>query len=373
MRMHADTGLWTFVFCPLPASLAHSPCWQAGSRSAFKMTVLQAASGSRASMACSLLCLPALLLQRILSSATCHENLLLFVSTCARVCHDFRQAVRESAGYGAGLLHHPRASVPAGYYHDGLRTFADERSRVLREISDAIFYSLEGREEDLAVDEEGICPGELELSNSLLGEAGCRALGAALQSMPAPLALTDMYLDGCEMTAAGMSAVAASMRRGFAGEGLIRLHLYNNPSIGDCGMIILSRSLPSTLVHFGLSNVGCGSAGMLAVVSALPRLTHLRELNVSHNPEVQQSSWKAFAEVLPELSCIRHLNVNHNPGMGVGGVLSFCAALKKCEPPCPGTLRIEACQNSNTIACRDALLHAWGTRHRAKLHLDDPF
>eukprot|EP01043_Picozoa_sp_COSAG02_P037168 COSAG02_NODE_2770_length_8061_cov_7.055639_11_plen_344_part_00 len=318
-----------------------------------------------------LLCLPSRLLQRILSDATCHEDLLLFTSACARVCRDFWHAVRDGVAYGVGLLSHRRALVPAGYYQDGTVAIEDERARVLREIVDAMLYVREGREEDPIVDQPAICPGELELSNSLIGEAGCQVLGAALHAMPSSLALTDIYLDGCEMTARGFSSVAAAMRRGFAGEGLTRLHLYNNLDLGDTGMITLSQFLPPMLMHLGLSNTGCGDAGLLALAAALPRLTQLREMNLSNNDAVKQAAWEAFARVLPRLSSIRHLNVNNSAGMGDGGVLSFCAALEKCALSCPGILRIAGCHRTKTA--KAALLDAWGKRPRAQLYLDGSY
>ncbi len=318
-----------------------------------------------------LLSMPSHLLRRILSDATCHEDLLFFTSTCARVCRDFWQVVRGSVAYGVQLLPYQRALVPAAYYQDGLRACEDERARVLREIVDAMLYAREGREDDPIVDQPAICPGELDLSNSLLGEEGARVLGVALQAMPTPLALTDMYLDGCEITGTGLSSVAAAMCQGFAGEGLTRLHLYNNPDIGDSGMITLSQSLPPTLVHLGLSNTGCGDDGLLAMVDALPGLTQLRELNLANNKAAKQDAWKAFAGVLPQLSTIRHLNVNNSSGMGDGGVLSFCAALEKCALGCPGILRIAGCHRSNTA--KAALLDAWGRRPRAQLYLDNSY
>ena len=161
------------------------------------------------------------------------------------------------------------------------------------------------------------------------------------------------------------------MRRGFAGQGLIRLHMYNNPCIGDSGTIALSQALPSTLVHLGLSSIGCEDAGMLALVGELPRLTQLQELNLSHNHGVKQASWEAFAELLPQMWTMRHLNVNYNQGMGAVGMLAICAALRKCTLACPGTLRIVACCNSTTAcsAARTALMQAWGLRPREELVL----
>eukprot|EP01043_Picozoa_sp_COSAG02_P038938 COSAG02_NODE_3040_length_7491_cov_7.889205_4_plen_343_part_00 len=318
-----------------------------------------------------LLSMPSHLLRRILSDATCHEDLLFFTSTCARVSRDFWQAVRGNVAYGVQLLPYRRALVPAAYYQDGLRACENERARVLREIVDALFYAREGREDDPIVDQPAIDPGELDLSNSLLGEEGGCVLGAALQAMPTPLALTDMYLDGCELTPTGLSSVAAAMCQGFAGEGLIRLHLYNNPALGDSGMIALSQSLPPTLVHLGLSNTGCGDDGLLAMADALPGLTQLRELNLSNNEAVKQKAWETFARVLPQLSSIRHLNVNNSSGMGDAGVLSFCAALEKCALGCPGILRIAGCHRSKTV--KAALLDAWGRRPRAQLYLDDSY
>ena len=316
-----------------------------------------------------LLCLPSHLLPRILSDATSHEDLLVFTSTCARVCREFWQTVRGTVAYGAGVPRGRPSSVPAHFnYQDDLGQWhdMDERSRVLREIADAMLYAREGCEEDPLVEQLPICPGELELSNCLLGEAGCQVLGAALQALPAPLALTDMYLDGCQITVTAVPAIAAAMRRGFADEGLTRLHIYNNPAIGDAGIVALSPSLPSTLVHLGLSNIGCGDAGMSAIAAALPHMTQLRETNLSHNA-VTQAGWKALAEALPQLPSLRHLNVSYSPGMGAAGAAAICAALKKCSPACPGILKIAGCDHS--IATTAALLRAWEKRPREQLYL----
>jgi hypothetical protein len=314
-----------------------------------------------------LLCLPSQLLPRILLDATSHDDLLVFVSACAQVCRDFRRTVLGTESYGTGLLPFRRASVPAGEYLDGIRCHRDDRSRVLREITDAMHCAREGRQGDDPVDEQALAPGELDLSNIQLGEAGCRTLAAALHAMPAPLALTDMYLDGCEITPAGVVPIAAAMQRGFAEDGLARLHIYNNPGLGDAGVVALAAALPSTLENLGLAEVGCGDAGMMALVAALPRLTALRGTNLSRNHAVGQAAWEAYAAMLPQLPCMRRLDVHSCSGMGDGGAFAIAAALEKCTLDVPGVLVIRDCRIGEEATA--ALQNAWGARPKAGLEL----
>ena len=57
------------------------------------------------------------------------------------------------------------------------------------------------------------------------GDAGASALDAAVRTLPSPLALTELRLEGCLLTAAGMATIAGLMRDGRLGSQLKKLHL----------------------------------------------------------------------------------------------------------------------------------------------------
>lgn len=129
--------------------------------------------------------LPAHLLTAILLSATDHDDLLRHVGLCALVCPQWWEIVRISPAYGAEL---PRTRPEWPYDPD------PERTRILKTISKALQVAREGRPE-LPNDPPGWGkpPGTLNISaattrlkhhaSPLIGEAGCLALGAALQAL----------------------------------------------------------------------------------------------------------------------------------------------------------------------------------------------
>ena len=219
--------------------------------------------------------LPTNVLTNILLSATTHADLLAHAALCACVHPEWRRAVMGSAAYGRGIV---GLSADEG----ATATAAEERSRVLRELSSALRQAKE--------------EGKLELIDDGIGDAGARALGAAVRALPSPLALTE-FSAFCQLSQAGIATVAGMMRSGRLGTQLRELDVSGNP-LGDAGTETLASALPPTLETFAFASVGCGDAGMAAVARALSG-TAVRMIVCSDNP-VGTKGWAALGAALPQ-------------------------------------------------------------------------
>ena len=262
--------------------------------------------------------LPEHLICRILLAATDHADLLTHVSVCARVCADWRQAVRTSAAYSGGPW------VALDWSHALPEVFAAdaagraERARVLKQIS---------RWLRLATTIGSDWRGHLSFIRANIGDKGAKALGAALQVWPAPLALKDMDLNGNQLTVAGLAPIIAALRRGFAGDGLVRLDVQDNPGLGDAGVTLLAGALPPELRKLNIGNMGCGDQGMVAIAAALPALSHLAELYCDSNTAVGQAGWAALGAALPQMSALTCLQIRDCGAMGDAGAAALAAGL----------------------------------------------
>ena len=262
--------------------------------------------------------LPEHLIRRILLAATDHADLLTHVSVCARVCADWRQAVRTSAAYSGGPW------VALDWSHALPEVFAAdaagraERARVLKQIS---------RWLRLATTIGSDWRGHLSFIRANIGDKGAKALGAALQVWPAPLALNDMDLNGNQLTVPGLAPIIAALRRGFAGDGLVRLDVQDNPGLGDAGVTLLAGALPPELRRLNIGNMGCGDQGMVAIAAALPALSHLAELYCDSNTAVGQAGWAALGAALPQMSALTCLQIRDCGAMGDAGAAALAAGL----------------------------------------------
>ena len=271
---------------------------------------------------------PTNVLTHILTTATTHDDLLAHVAICARVHPEWRRAVMGSAAYGLGIVGRSadkgatetaatealralnigglsRRAKELGIGEEMLEalqdddepkqalirwlaprdpgaTAAEERSRVLRELSSALRQAKE--------------EGKLELIDDGIGDAGARALDAAVRALPSPLALTE-FSAFCQLSQAGIATVAGMMRSGRLGTQLRELDVSGNP-LGDAGTETLASALPPTLETFAFASVGCGDAGMAAVARALSG-TAVRMIVCSDNP-VGTKGWAALGAALPQ-------------------------------------------------------------------------
>ena len=248
--------------------------------------------------------LPTNVLTNILLSATTHADLLAHVALCACVHPEWRRAVMGSAAYGHGIV---GRSAIAGAAVAQI-TAATERARVLRELSAAL--------------RQAKADGKLDLGAAYAGDAGIRALDAAVRALPSPLALTELRLEGCLLTAAGMATIAGLMRDGRLGSQLKELHVPGN-DLGDAGVTALAAALPPTLEGLSFMVVGCGDAGMLAVARALPT-TRVGQLLCYMNPAVTEAGWTALAAALPTTGVDR---LTLRADFGDAGVVSLARGL----------------------------------------------
>lgn len=228
------------------------------------------------------------------------------VSICARVCPSWWRVVQTSPAYGKGLPDAAAAARQGDSYYEipAYENAFKERERVLKLISSALWNAREGYVDEYEVQRD---PGELDLYNGHLGEDGCRALGSALQAMPPKLlALTEIGMKDCGLTAAG---IAAGMRCGFGMSGLRVLSLPRNIKLGDSGLATLAEVLPATLRHLDISETGCADAGMVVVAAALPRLVELRAM-LCRSAALGQTGWFALVDVLPQLPQLESLDAS---------------------------------------------------------------
>lgn len=191
---------------------------------------------------------------------------------------------------------------------------------------------------------DALCDDKLLLNNisrSNIGDAGGRALGAALQAMPAPLSFTEISLFSCALSAVGIAPIAQACRRGFAAPGLQRLDLRDNVHLGDDGLAILARALPSTLESFAMGSTGCGDLGLVAMARALGTMTHLKSLYCGMNPAIGAVGCDALAAALPRMTALSSLNLS-GLHMGDAGM----AALASRLPEAPALTKLCLCYNS---------------------------
>ena len=295
--------------------------------------------------------LPTSVLTHILTTATSHDDLLAHVALCARVHPEWRRAVMGSAAYGRGIV---GRSAEEG----ATETAAEERSRVLRKLTTAL--------------RQATTDGKLALPAERVGDAGARALEAAVRARPSPLALTDLNLHACLVTTAGVATIAGLLRDGRLGRQLKSLDVSVNRDLGDAGVTALAAVLPPTLESAGFAKVECGDAGMLALARALD-LTSVGMLVCNDNPAVTEAGWGALGAALPPLrwrGAHQSFNgcffvradlgdagaaalANRLPESGIVALLAGCCrigdagarALAAVIPRCPQLLAVELRQN----------------------------
>ena len=248
--------------------------------------------------------LPTSVLTHILLTATTHENLLAHAALCARAHPEWRRAVMGSAAYGLGIVGRSRMQGAA----EAQITAATERARVLPKLGAAL--------------RQARADGKLELIAAYMGDAGARALDAAVRALPSPLALTELRLEGCLLTAAGMATIAGLMRDGRLGSQLKKLAFSVN-ELGDEGVTALAAALPPTLELLAVQQVGCGDAGMQAMARALPT-TRVGQLLCYKNPAVTEEGWTALAAALPTTGVDR---LTLRADFGDAGVVSLARGL----------------------------------------------
>lgn len=285
--------------------------------------------------------LPTHLLSRILLSATAHDNLLVHVSSCARVCTDWKSVVAASAAYLRSG--YPQRSASRRMLCMGEQT---QREVVLTRISRKLQAAwTNGGELDVAAPPAPI------------GDLGAAALSAAVSALPKlrlrrrPFVRFDV--DGNELTSAGMVPIAVMLR------GLCQLQVLDvrhNPALGDAGLSTLAAAVPNTLLQLNFAGTGCGNAGMVAVAKALPALTRLKTLRCGSNPAIGQAGWAALGAALVQpiwgnsftgaadesLRPSIELFAPHCIGMSDAGLASLVAGLR-----CVKSLDVTACGIGN--------------------------
>lgn len=271
------------------------------------------------------------LLAQVLLSDTHHDDLLLFLRTCAQVCRAWRSVACGSAAYGLVLA---RTQLPG---RQGLSSYEgdeDERARVLKTISAALRDARSGFEEY----REQRPPGTLDLDFSKLGDGGVHVLGTALQALPSTSpGILNLCLSCCELTsAAAIEPILETMRPGFACARLRWLNMSQNTGLGRPGrgtdsltLSVLARSLPLTMEWLELEEIDCGDDGMIALAAELPRLTSLLTLALNGNDRVTESGWASLSEALPLLPVLQDLRLAHC-GMGSPTGRKLAEVLPRC-------------------------------------------
>lgn len=249
--------------------------------------------------------LPEATLRHILRFATDRDDLLRHVSTCARVCREWRRIAGNSRAYGA-----PH-QCPGWPNDEGGQA---ERARVLKAISDALAYA---RSNDSI----------FSLDTKSVGDDGARAVGAALQAMRAPLPISELRLAMNNLTAVVAPIAATGLRRGFAGRGLTCLSVNHNRGLGNDGITILADAFPAELEYLNVSSTGIGDEGMNAIAKNIPRILGLQKLICHSNPAVGPAGWSALGNALPNLVALQEINAGGSSGMGDKGVAALALGL----------------------------------------------
>ena len=272
--------------------------------------------------------LPTNVLTHILTTATAHDDLLAHVALCARVHPEWRRAVMGSAAYGLGIvdlfLGAGEPEMPAhrvsnaieqlNYVRAALQQLKaagelpahraakvaqleeqadtlerscvaqqqEQRSRVLQQLSSALREAKVDRELDFPMS---------------MGDAGARALEAAVRALPSPMALIKLNMSFSRVTHVGMKLVVELLRDGLLGRQLKSLFMTDN-DIGDAGAEALAAVLPPTLEVLFSSKIGCGDAGMFAIARAIPA-TRVERLLWRSEPAVTAAGWTALGAALP--------------------------------------------------------------------------
>ena len=243
--------------------------------------------------------LPITVLRHILLAMQ-SDNLLRYVSTCARVCREWRWVVVGSPAYGRGM--------------GGV-----ERRRVLTRITKALERS-------------GITlhPGGLG------GTPGAATFAAALQAVPRTR-FRKLSMVRSDLTARGAALLAPALGRQWGAHGLRKLNLGDNPSLGDAGVKALVKALPTTLKELHFDNTSCGDDGLVALAAQLPRLANLELLQLSSNATAGPAGFVAIAFALPSLPQLRQFVAWGCRRLGSEGATALAAAV----PQCPSLTRLD--------------------------------
>jgi Ran GTPase-activating protein (RanGAP) involved in mRNA processing and transport len=168
----------------------------------------------------------------------------------------------------------------------------------------------------------------LYLGRDRIGDAGARVLGAALQAIPAPLAVESLVLSRNALTVTGLQCIAPAMKRMIGGEGLQTLDVGGNRLFCD-GLATLAGMLPTTLCELKINGTGCGDTGMMALAAVLPALTGLRVLDCSSNSRVGKDGWGALAAALPQVPALVEVEAAWCDGIGNAGAKVLATGLPK--------------------------------------------
>ena len=247
-----------------------------------------------------LLRLPQTVLHHILLTATDHDNLLRFVSVCARVHSSWWQCVASSDAY-AGR-------------HFGRRGWGSwVRTSVMQLISKQL--------------RPPVCP--ISLRKSCIGDKGARILAVAMGSLPASTRLATLILPQNNITARGLESIAPRLKR----DGLRGIHLDDNQAIGDRGAVALAGALPSGLDDLGLRNIGLGDDGLVALSDNLPAAFNVgSRLMLQNNPAITPRGWAVLGHSLSHSLglLLQDLCLDGCKGMGDAGIASIAPSLPHC-------------------------------------------
>ena len=206
--------------------------------------------------------LPEPALRGILLTSVQAENLLRYLSACARVCCEWRRVVVESRAYARGLGRGSR------------------RSRILKDVAKAVDTGL-------------------HLPRRQVGDTGAATLAAALQAMPR-IRFEHLNLDRNKLGPPALVSLAPALKLPWGKRGLRRLIVSDNRELGDAGVATLAAALPRSLEQLSLRETGCGDDGFAALAAALPSLQRLRALDCNGNIAGVRG-WSALASALPSL------------------------------------------------------------------------
>eukprot|EP01052_Picozoa_sp_SAG31_P022128 SAG31_NODE_1746_length_7364_cov_6.205231_1_plen_424_part_00 len=276
-----------------------------------------------------------------------HDDLLRWLSLCARVCPEWRLIAQRSPAYWPFVRSDTSATArrqsslcvgPSGWVArrrltaGEQSTFVSALARFERQRWAATKEPTEQQQVMLTVRTLLLHIGEPRGGGHLtvpgdLGAQGFCALAAAIQALPANTKnnVHGLFLHQCSLSAQRVDQV-------FPGSTFPRLGRFEvSGEQDDEAVALVAGRLPSTLCDLQFIGTRCGDAGVAAVAAALPRLCDLNHLTLRNMPAVTDAGWAALAEALPQLSALQSFTIWHDDrGMGSAFALAVASVLPRC-------------------------------------------
>ena len=283
------------------------------------------------------------LVRILLGSSRTDNNLLHRGAVCACVCREWRDLVRESPAMMMSILDFTER-------RSSCFRIARRRHTLMKCISDALdaVPRTDGKLLSTLREQKSCC---LELRDVHIGDFGAKALGAALEVHPVPIAEINLSHDITEafgtdhmwqsdqrnLTDTGLRAVLSGCHPGgdlsrvpLSG-GLCALSVSGNLRIGDAGIIALAQSMLPALEVLHIGATGCGDDGLTQLSEALRGTGSIKVLCCEANANITASGWQSLSKALPDLKLLRILDVQCCGGMRDEGAAALADGLALAE------------------------------------------